>query len=276
MDWQIFISTAPTIFKNMQHSALSFSHLSTGYSVRHDKIEIGKDLSASLPVGQFTCLLGPNGAGKSTLFRTLAGFIPSLSGIVTLMGRPVQQYKAEELAKTISVVLTERPSVTAMTVVQLVSLGRSPYTGFWGRLTDVDRHRAEEAMVLARCVELKDRLVDTLSDGECQRVMIAKALAQDTPVIFLDEPTAFLDFPSKVEMMRTLKRLAHEAGKSILLSTHDVNMALQTADNLWLLDRKFGLSCGSLESLAREETLQKYFLRDGIAFDDASSSFIIV
>lgn len=254
---------------------VKLNSLSIGYFGKRGPIAIQSNIDACLKEGQFVALLGPNGSGKSTLLRTLAGFMPPLSGNVILDGHHLASLSDSELSQMVGVVLTERPSLSSMTVEQLVGLGRSPYTGFWGRLRDSDRKIVEEALELAGCAQMRARMVNTLSDGECQRVMVAKALAQRTPVILLDEPTAFLDFPSKVEMMQLLKRLAHERNLIILQSTHDLNMALSVADSIWLLDRKLGFTAGEPRELAASSTLQKYFLRPGLSFDSESLCFTI-
>lgn len=259
---------------NMKPS-IELKGLTTGYRGRNGETVIERNLSACLSRGEFTCLLGPNGAGKTTLLRTLSGFLPPLEGSIVINGREMQEWTETELSRQLSVVLTERPSVTSMTVEQLVGIGRSPYTGFWGRLTDHDRKVVEEAMRLTGITSMKDRNVDTLSDGERQKVMIAKSLAQETPVIFLDEPTAFLDFPSKVEMMRLLRKLAKEEGKTVFQSTHDLNMALRLADRLWLVDKELGMRTGTPGELAESGDLERYFLRDGIFFDHEAMTFRI-
>lgn len=163
-----------------------------------------------------------------------------LSGNIWIQGRRLSDYRDKELATVIGVVLTEKCQLRNMTVTELVGMGRSPYTGFWGTLSKKDRRIVEDAIALVRIEDLKERMVHTLSDGERQKVMIAKALAQETPVIFLDEPTAFLDYPSKVEILHLLHRLSREMNKTIFLSTHDLELALQIADQLWLMDRKRG------------------------------------
>ena len=252
---------------------IELQSVSTGYFTARNRISIQKNISASLREGEFTCLLGPNGAGKTTLLRTLAGFIPPIDGTVFIDGRHLGSYTQSELSSLLGVVLTERPSVSSMTVEQLVALGRSPYTGFWGRLTDRDRRIVDEAMSATATIGLRGRLVDTLSDGERQKVMVAKALAQETQAIFLDEPTAFLDYPSKAEMMLLLRRLAHEQGKTIFQSTHDLNMALALADRLWLADRNLGVTVGTPRELADSGDLQRYFLRPGISFDSDTLEF---
>jgi len=154
-----------------------------------------------------------------------------------------------------------------MTVSELVSLGRSPYTGFWGTCSKEDMTIVQDALRQVGVSALAERLIDTLSDGERQKVMIAKALAQQTPVIYLDEPTAFLDFPSKVEVMLLLRHICQEAGKTIFLSTHDLELALQIADCLWLMDRSEGLSIGTPKELADRGVLSRFIERRGISFD---------
>ena len=249
--------------------------VSTGYWVSGESIVIQRDINACLRQGEFTCLLGPNGAGKTTLLRTLVGFLPPLSGDILIGGKNIRDITASELARLVSIVLTERPSVSSMTVHQLVELGRSPYTGFWGRLSKSDREVVDRSLEMVGVTALSDRMVDTLSDGERQKVMVAKALAQETPVIFLDEPTAFLDFPSKSDMMQLLKRIAQKERKTIFLSTHDLNMALVLADRIWLSDRQMGVEIGTPRELADTGVLRRYFERPGIIFDPTIPSFSV-
>ncbi len=224
-------------------NTIQLNNLSIGYPDKKlGRKCIANSINATLYGGQFTCLLGANGAGKSTLLRTLSGFLPPLEGDIIVADKPLQTYADKERARTIGVVLTDRPELHHLSVSELAGMGRSPYTGFWGRLSKEDKVIVNEALRMVGMEEMATRLVETLSDGERQKVMIAKALAQQTPVIFLDEPTAFLDYPSKVETMLLLRRLAHETGKIIFLSTHDVELALQTADTLWLMKRVRGKS----------------------------------
>lgn len=252
---------------------IEMKSLKTGYHTSHGPVVIQNDVNASLMPGEFSCLLGSNGAGKTTLLRTLTGFIPPLDGEIFLDGINIIKIKPHLLSRKIGVVLTERPSMPSTTVSQLIALGRSPYTGFWGRMQDNDREIVEKALLLTDTYKIRDRLIDTLSDGERQKVMIAKALAQETDLIFLDEPTAFLDFPSKAEMMRMLKSLAHESGKTIFLSTHDINMALALADNIWLIDREYGVVTGTPRNLADDGSLERFFLRPGLSFDQSGPAF---
>ena len=162
-----------------------------------------------------------------------------------------------------------------MSVRELVEMGRSPYTGFWGRLGKEDKQVVEKSIALVRIENLASRMVHTLSDGERQKVMIAKALAQETPVIFLDEPTAFLDFPSKVEIMQLLHHLTRSTNKTIFLSTHDLELALQIADKIWLMDRTNGITTGTPEDLALSGHLSGFFARKGIVFDTETGLFRI-
>ena len=217
--------------------SVELKDLSIGYRTKQGVRVVAQGLTAQLQRGQLTCLLGENGVGKSTLLRTLAAFQPKLEGSVSIEGRELDDYSERKLARTIGIVLTEKPDVQQMTVMELVEMGRAPYTGFWGRLNEDDRKVCNEAIALIGIEPLKDRMIQTLSDGERQKVMIAKALAQQTPVIFLDEPTAFLDYPSKVDMLLLLSRISREAQKTIFLSTHDLELALQVADTIWLMSK---------------------------------------
>lgn len=242
--------------------------VSTGYGRR----VVASGLNACLHQGEMVCLLGANGAGKSTLLRTIGGFQPALAGEVSIDGKPIGRLGASRLNRLLSVVLTERIDVAGLTVRDLVGMGRAPYTGFWGTLQDDDRRIVDESMRLAGVGELADRQVQSLSDGERQKAVIAKALAQQTPAILLDEPTAFLDYPSKVGTLRLLSRLAHDMQKTVLLSTHDVEMALQLGDKLWLMDCR-GLSIGSPRQLAADGTIARFFACPGVEFSPESLTF---
>ena len=233
--------------------------LDTGYTGKHNIKRISENLTGEIRSGELTCLLGANGAGKSTLLRTLSAFLPPLAGNISVLGRPLQDYKPSELSTVIGVVLTERVTLQNMSVGELVGMGRSPYTGFWGRLSGEDRRKVGEALEMVGIASLRDRMVQTLSDGERQKVMIAKALAQETPIIFLDEPTAFLDYPSKVDILHLLHRLSREAGKTVFLSTHDLELALQIADRIWLMDKGGGVHIGTPEDLTRDGSLEHFF-----------------
>ena len=208
---------------------IRLSHLSVGYS---PSLPVISGINAVVRSGQLTCLTGENGIGKSTLLKTLTGFLQKLGGELLLDGREVGTFSQRELARQVSIVLTQKPDIQNLTVEEVAGLGRSPYTGFFGRLHDADRTVIAEALASVGIEPLRHRMIQTLSDGERQKVMIAKALAQQTPVILLDEPTAFLDFPSKAETFRLLQRMAHDRDKLILLSTHDLGLAVRFADCL--------------------------------------------
>ncbi len=256
---------------------IRLENLSIGYSNKKSDVKVvAENINASIRSGELTCLLGANGVGKSTLLRTLSAFQPKLSGSIYIKGKEIDNYSDRQLSHLIGVVLTGKPDIRNMTVTELVGLGRSPYTGFWGTLSKEDKVIVEHSIGLVNITALKDRMIHTLSDGERQKVMIAKALAQETPVIFLDEPTAFLDFPSKVEMMQLLHRLSRETDKTIFLSTHDLELALQTADTVWMMNRQHGLSIGTPHELGDNGVLENYVKRKGIVFDKETLTIRIV
>ncbi len=259
----------------MQQKSIELTDLCTGYMVNKQKKVISDKLTAKIYSNELTCLLGPNGAGKSTLLRTLAGFQPSLSGSINVGGQDIKTYNSKELAKVISVVLTDNSSIRNMTAYDVVGMGRAPYTGFWGKLKESDKKMIDKCFTWVGIEDLKERKMQTLSDGERQKVMIAKAIAQETPVIFMDEPTAFLDYPSKIQMMLLLHRLAKSLKKTIFLSTHDLEHALQVADHVWLLDKEHGLTTGSPEDLSSMGMIEEYFNRDGITYDRNICTFTI-
>jgi len=249
--------------------------LSGGYKTRTGFKPIFEHLSGALSGGELTCLLGANGVGKSTLLRTLCGFLPKPAGEIRILGKAIDAYSEKELARTIGIVLTERPNVGDLSVTELIGLGRSPYTGFWGRLNATDEAVVKNVISRIKIEELADRQVLTLSDGEWQKVMIAKTLAQETPLICLDEPTAFLDFPSKVEIMHLLLDLARRAGKTVFLSTHDLELALQIADTLWLMSKN-GMTIGTPDELRMNGSIENFFRCEGAVFDRGTGIFRIV
>jgi len=268
---------------NIDKEHIELRGLNIGYIGKIGVKTVATNINASIRRGELTCLLGANGVGKSTLLRTLSAFQPKLAGEIFIDGREIGQYTAQELSRLIGVVLTEKPELRNMSVEELVCVGRSPYTGFWGNYSDEDRRIASEAMLQVGIGELRDRLVETLSDGERQKVMIAKALAQQTPVIYLDEPTAFLDFPSKVEVMLLLRRICQESRKIIFLSTHDLELALQIADCIWLMDKRTSsdktvekqIYIGTPQELSAKGVLGRFVERRGITFDSQTMTIRI-
>lgn len=245
-------------------------NLTIGYS--GGKV-VAQDLNATLEPGSLVCLLGANGTGKSTLIRTLCGFQPALAGEVTLRGNRVASMDAQALAKELSVVLTDRLMVPNATVEELVGYGRSPYTGFLGRLNADDKKKITQAMESCQIIHKRKELLSNLSDGERQKAVIAKALAQDTPLIILDEPTAFLDLPTRVEIMQLLRTLASKSNKAILMSTHDMELALQMADKLWILHKGGPIDTGSPEDLLLSGAFATLFGQTNVEFDIRTGLF---
>ncbi len=251
--------------------SVSAKELIIGYCLkggRRRKIHEGLELN--LYPGEVTCLLGLNGAGKSTLLRTLCGFQPALGGSIDIMGKPLSTYSQRDISLSIGVVLTEKTNAGGITVYELVSLGRHPYTGFFGQLKPEDHKVIEESLQAAGIAHKAHNYVSELSDGERQKAMIAKALAQQCPIIILDEPTAFLDITSRIETMVLLRRLANTQDKSILLSTHDLDLAIQMGDCLWLQKKGDAMCCGTPEDLILGGKLDKFFNREEITFDAAT------
>ena len=243
--------------------SLAFHALTTGYCHGSRQSIVGRGLEGSLPRGTLTVLLGTNGAGKSTLLRTLAGLQPPLAGDIFWEGNSLASLTPEERAKRLSIVLTVRPETGNLTVREVVALGRLPHRqGLWGsRNAATDAEAVERAMRLTTTSAWSERPVSRLSDGERQRVFIAKALAQETPLILLDEPTAFLDYPSRVQFFNLLKRLTNEMGKTVLLSSHDVELAAAHADRILLLSKE-SLCLAPTEAKERNHAIRDFFRLD--------------
>ena len=253
---------------------LRTSGLQTGYHSGGKRIVVSGELPGlELQPGRLVCLLGPNGSGKSTLLRTLAGLQPALNGTIDVPG--IEAHKPAELARKISLVLTDRVRGNNLTVQSLVELGRYPYTGWLGVLDEADKAVVEWAIGAAGIGALRDRKAHTLSDGESQKMMLARALAQDTPILMLDEPTAHLDLPSRIKLMRLLHRLAGQTRKAILLSTHELDLALQVADTVWLLEAGGRLHQGAPEDLVLNGVFEAAFAEEDIVFDKEAGVFVI-
>ncbi|GGT33320.1 ABC transporter ATP-binding protein [Streptomyces purpureus] len=257
---------------------LATEGLAVGYRTRSARgrganraVLSGLDLEAR--AGELTVLLGPNGAGKSTLLRTLCGLLPSLEGRVRIGGADLARTSPTALARRLAVVLTDRVDPGLLSVRELAGLGRHPHTGFTGRLTDADHAVVEWSLKAVGAGHLADRPAAELSDGERQRVLTARALAQEPEVVLLDEPTAFLDVPSRVALTVLLRDLARDKGLTVVVSTHDLELALRVADAVWLVDRDRHVHAGAPEDLIRSGAVADAFDADHLAFDPVSGTF---
>ena len=219
--------------------------------------------------GEMVALLGRNGTGKSTLLRAIAKLGDIAEGEILVDGKSIADIDIRTFARLVAFVNTERIDIDSMRAYDLVAIGRSPYTDWMGRLTKEDRAIIERAMQITGVDKLAHRMVETLSDGECQRVMIARALAQDTPVILLDEPTAFLDLPNRYELCTLLSRLAHDEGKLIIFSTHELDIALSLSDSIALVDTPRLVHMPTSEMIS-SGNLERLFNSEHISFDAAA------
>jgi len=247
--------------------------LTIGYSKKDSRVAIQSKLNLQLKKGELCCLIGPNGVGKSTLLKTISTQINGLEGEVLLNGMSLLDYDNQRLAKNLSLVLTDNIQVPNLKVSELVAMGRFPYTNFWGKVKKDDQKKVDEAIELLGLQALAKRNFIELSDGEKQKALIAKALAQDTPLILLDEPTAFLDFPSKMAILVELRKIAHTKNVSIVLSTHDLELALKMADLIWLFPEQNKVQTGIPEDLVLSEAISKAFSNDILTFDLKTAHF---
>jgi iron complex transport system ATP-binding protein len=258
----------------MMDCILQLNNLQIGFHSRgKETLSLLPPVNMKLISGDFVALMGPNGAGKTTLLRTISGMHPSLGGSVFLHGKPIHTFSKAALSKFISIVLTDSISDYFLKVYDVVAMGRYPYTGFWGHLRQTDHDHIERSLQASGTKHLADRTLVGLSDGERQKVLIAKALAQDTPLIILDEPAAFLDYPSKIELMQLLQYLTSTEGKTIIFSTHDLELALHTADRIWLMARDNEIKEGIPEQLVVDGDIGRYFNRSGLVFDNMHGKF---
>ena len=249
---------------------LKTNSLTIGYK---QVLPIQQELNLSVSEGEMVCLIGPNGCGKSTLIRSIAGLQPCLAGEVYIGGKAISKQSNKDRALLISLVLTDRVEGGNLTVFDVVAMGRYPYTSWLGGLSEADKQLAWEALKQVRLTAFAKRYLNELSDGERQRAMIAKACVQDTPLIILDEPTAHLDLPNRIEIMLLLRNLAKNNQKSILLSTHELDLALQTADTVWLMEQYKGITVGAPEDLVSNGAIQRLFANSSFSFDNLSGGF---
>lgn len=251
---------------------LRAENLRIGYLLGKKEIKVCDGMNFELKRGELVALLGPNGAGKSTLLRTLSSSLQPLSGNIFYSGRLLKNISQRDLSRKISVVLTDHTQAGGLTVSELVSLGRQPYTGFFGRLKARDLRLVDEAINSVGLSFKSNSYMAELSDGERQKAMIAKALVQETDVLLLDEPAAFLDVASKLELMALLRQIAVERNCAVLFSSHDVEQALALSDKLWLMSRD-GLLCGGTEDMVMQGHLSELFRSDNVRFDLGSGVY---
>ncbi|MBR3451811.1 MAG: ABC transporter ATP-binding protein [Muribaculaceae bacterium] len=252
----------------MHDNAIYTTHdLAVGYRNGKNAVTLLHGLNLTLESGKLVALLGQNGAGKSTLLRALTCDEKPLSGTIQADGKNLAEMSQKERSRLIGLVSTDRIQAGALTVRELVALGRQPHTGFLGRLDDEDHEIVRQSMEDAGIIGKAEDYVASLSDGERQKAMIARALAQQTPIIILDEPTAFLDVASRIETMRLLQTLAHDRGKAVLLSSHDISQSLMLADELWLITTDRQVITGTTTDLLASGAMDRLFTNRSIHFN---------
>jgi iron complex transport system ATP-binding protein len=257
------------------HIAIELQDLTIGYRKGNIQLKILEKLSARLHKGEMVCLVGENGVGKSTLLRTISGVQQPLSGKVLINQRPLEEISSMDLARTISLVLTDRIYAGNLSVKELVALGRYPYTNWLGKLRKEDHQKIDWALEITGTKYLEDQLISELSDGQFQKTLIARALAQDSDMIILDEPTAHLDIVNKITILKLLKDLASNTGKSILMATHELELSLQVADFIWMAYSKEKMIIGTPEDLIINGSFNRMIDHDAIHFDDLHGRFRI-
>ena len=252
---------------------LNIENLSIGYIYKKKNTVIAKGINVIVNQPKLIALLGENGIGKSTLLRTISKMQLSLDGNIIIDNKNLNHYKALELSQKISVVLTEKIPPSNLTVYELIALGRQTYTNWIGTLSEIDKSKINEAIELVSIKNIVSKKIDELSDGQYQKVMIARALAQDTSIIVLDEPTAHLDIVNKVAIFKLLQELVKTKQKTILISSHELQLAIQTADDLWLMTDN-GFIEGNTSELIKNNALQELFSSNAISFDSKTKQFM--
>lgn len=256
------------------NTILSTSNLSIGYKTKKVAVTIAQDLNLTFDSGKLIALIGANGVGKSTLLRTITGIQPALEGSVSLNDKNINTYKPLDLAQSLSLVLTEKLPPSNLSVFELVALGRQPYTNWVGTLTEIDIEKVSQAMQLTQIEHLAAKRHFEISDGQLQKVLIARALAQDTPLIILDEPTTHLDLLHKVSLFKLLKKLTQETQKCILFSTHDIDLAIQLSDEMIIMTPEMVVQDEPC-NLISKGCFSALFKDEHIVFDAEKGKFIV-
>lgn len=259
----------------MTKKVIHSEHLSIGYKTKNNTTIIIENCDISLESGKLVALIGANGVGKSTLLKTLTGIIPPLKGEILLHGKALKKYTQNELAQELSIVLTESLPPSNLTVYEIVALGRQPYTNWLGTLTNEDRNKIIEAIELTGITDFINKKHYEISDGQLQKTLIARALAQDTAIIILDEPTTHLDLVHKVSLIKLLQKLTHETGKTILYSTHDIDLAIQLCDEMIVLTKN-KLVKDQPCNLIEQNVFNELFQNESVVFDKMIGKFKVI
>lgn len=257
-----------------KHIVLKTENLSVGYQTKQQQTIVVSDINLSIEKGKFIALLGKNGIGKSTLLRTISKVQKPLSGSIKINQKNIEEYSHQELATSLSLVLTERLPESQLTVFELVALGRQPYTNWIDKLTEEDTEKVQWAIHQTEIEHLQHKRFYELSDGQLQRVLIARALAQDTEIIILDEPTAHLDIHHTFKVFSLLQKLVESTGKTIIISTHEVNLAIQLTDELILLSEG-KIYNGTSSELITQNAFEQLFPKELIHFNKTLEQFVI-
>jgi iron complex transport system ATP-binding protein len=252
---------------------LEAKNLTIGYSLGKTELQLLKNAQFRLQKGFVYSVFGANGIGKSTLIHTICGIIPPLKGEILINNQSIAKIPKKDLAKQISIVLTDRPHVEFMKVYDFVALGRTPHTGFSGYLNRDDHKIVEESMAMTAIEHKKHQRIDSLSDGEFQKALIARALTQQTPIIIMDEPASYLDYANQIQLMTLLQKLAKQSGKTILLSLHHINLAIDYSNVIMLFNNDLTLTIGAPEDLIVQNKFNSIYMNKEIFFDNFDGYF---
>ncbi len=260
---------------NSSHAFLELIDLKIGYHAGKNEMIVQNNLNLTSNKGELIALIGRNGCGKSTLLRSMASLQPIFSGQIRIEGKNIAHIHPKKRAQLISVVLTDQRAEASFNVKELISIGRDPYTGWLGSLTETDNNIISKAIEMSNLDGFENRNIQELSDGERQRVFIARALAQDTPIILLDEPTSHLDLPNRINILLLLQKLARDTNKTIFISTHELETAMQVADKIWLMKKLDGVYVGTPEDMVLQGTFDNVFSHSNYDFDKEYGSFVV-